>query len=624
MIKTNKRLVGLFITLSMLAALLTGLTGCDKNTVAPDVPNVDTVTEKAADTTEPAKLGKGDLPVVPVQLMTREANMWEGFYNSPTIEIDGNGTYSAALTVPGSYTVFPMLIISAENVNTTDQILAGAKELPAEYLNAVVTVDKATVNGGNVELVLVNNKDIDITPDSGPVHGYFNVQIWNAWWEPSQRIDVGATSGLSFSANPEKGLEFNEPVRTFEIEFTVSGVLAKGEEPKPKETAATSDEEIQTAPPIERNPANITGDFDITPTAEDIVRSIGVGWNLGNTLDAYFSDNPSAQIPWVDYDNMDEVETGWLNGVANLTTPELFARVKAAGFGGVRIPVTWYKMATGAPDYKIREDWMERVQSIVDMAVDEGLYVILNTHHDEYIMRFDEDPAVGERAVTALWTQIAERFKEYDEKLIFEGLNEPRRRTNAWDKPSNSWDWTGDSQAYIALNRWNQAFVNAVRKSGGNNEFRHLMLATYGAQSYDGPLNGFELPTDPVSGNGKSRFILSVHVYAPHNWAHNGHGSYSGADSIKRDIDRVAKRATALGIPVILGEWGTLARLDHNDRATHAYDYIKTVSQSSVAMSTFWWDDHGSFSLISRTNPISDKSKEIIDAIMRAYSEYSS
>ena len=360
-------------------------------------------------------------------------------------------------------------------------------------------------------------------------------------------------------------------------------------------------------------------------TASDLVAEISVGWNLGNTLDAYHSDNPSTPIPWADHDNMKSVETAWLGGISNATTQALITRVKDAGFNAVRIPVTWYKMAGGAPDYTIREDWMNHVQSIIDMAVTEDMYIILNTHHDEYIIRLntEEERATAEQAVTALWTQIAERFKDYGHKLIFEGLNEPRHRTNAWDTQGR-WDWNGSSFARETVNILNQAFVNAVRATGGNNEKRNLMLVTYAAQGHQGPLDAFILPADPVTENGTSRFIMSVHIYSPHNWAHDGNGEYTGDASVRADLERVADRAAVLGVPVIFGEFGSVARNNHAIRVQHAYDYISIASEmrkrenNPVVMACFWWDDHGNFRLVSRTRPIDGNGLEIIQAMMNA------
>jgi endoglucanase len=560
----------------------------------------------------------GGTPVA-VQLMTREAeNDWSRFFESPEIEIRGNGTYSGTLRINGELRIIPNLAVSAVGTTVEDRITGNAVRAPQEYENAVVTVNFLKVNGN--ELALKDVSDIPLIPDSGsPLNGYVNFQLWNGWWEPNQRILTGGEVRLN-TAGTGAFLEFTTGISWIEIEFTVSGVGA-GSVPLSTNAPVTTD---SPAPPATYAPVDHTpsGDFNVNLSAEQLVRDIGLGWNLGNTLDAYNSDDPSVPIHWVDYDDMFSVETAWIGGRANVTTPELIRRVKDAGFNAIRIPVTWYKMAGGAPNYTIREDWMNHVQYIVDMVAAEGMYIILNTHHDEFILRFDQADE-GERVMTALWTQIAERFKGYNEKLIFEGLNEPRRRTNSWTS-QGQWDWSGDSSMHSTVNRWNQAFVNAVRATGGNNSYRHLMLATYAAQSQSNALNNFRLPTDPVSGNGISKFILSVHTYSPHGWAHNGQGSYGGASEVQRDLDRVANRAAELGIPVILGEFGTVARNSHSDRVTHAHDYVRIAtemrgrSSNPVVMACFWWDDHSSFRLISRTSAIDSNGLEIIRAMTRA------
>jgi endoglucanase len=561
----------------------------------------------------------GEIPPLPVQVMTRESNEWQGFFNSPTFEITGDGTYSGTVTVTGGHTIIPMIIISAVGTTTVDGILPEAEKAPATYTNATVKIDSVLVNGN--PLVLTDNEDILLIPDDGPLVGYANVQIWNAWYEPNQRVNVEESDGVTaLDMSGGEHLQFSSPVNSIEIEFTVDGVVAWAVPVDVTPDVTDAPEEIPYIPPTN---VDITGDFNAALTAEQLVREIGVGWNLGNTLDAYHSDNPSEPIHWVNHNNMQEVETAWIGGVENATTQALIKRVKESGFNAIRIPVTWYKMAEDYPDFTISENWMSHVQSIVNMAVAEDMYIILNTHHDEYIMRFDQDPAVGERAVTALWTQIAERFRDYDEKLIFEGLNEPRARTNGWDTQGH-WNWNGSTEMYNTINRWNQAFVNAVRATGGNNQLRHLMLATYAAQSTDGPMSGFSLPNDPVSGNGTNKFILSIHVYSPHHWAHNGDGSYEGDSAVRRDIERVANRAAELGIPVIFGEWGSVTRNNLDQRVQHAHDYIRIATEmrnranNPVVMACFWWDDSGSFALIHRTRPISDNSLRIINAITRA------
>jgi endoglucanase len=623
-IKVMKKLTAVLL---IICALMLNLTfaACKSDNIDEDSDrrSRDTTAEED-NATEPG----GQAAAVPVQLMTREAERdWTRFYNSETYEITGNGTYKMNLSVTGEpLTIIPNIAVSTVNTTVEDRALDSAMKAPEEYLSATVDIISVKINGA--EITLTQNTDVPLVQpldSDSRLKGYINLQIWNGWDEPQQRLLPSGTLSFYDRASHERFLQFSAPVTFIEVEFIVKGVSsASAPITQPPSTNPPS-----TPPPADNQPVNYTpsGSFNTSLTAEQLVKNIGIGWNLGNTLDAYHSDNPSVPFPehWVDMNNVVSVETAWIGGTSNATTLEIIRRVKNAGFDTIRIPVTWYKMAGSAPDFIIREDWMNHVQYIVNMAISEGMYVIINTHHDEFIMRFD-NASGGEQAVTALWTQIATRFKDYDEKLIFEGLNEPRRRTRDWSQSSDAgaYNWSGNTEDYNTVNRWNQAFVNAVRATGGNNQHRHLMLATYAAQGTDNALNGFSLPTDPVSGNGISRFILSVHVYSPHNWAHNGNGTYGGESVVQNDLNRVANRAAALGVPVIMGEFGTLLKNDHNQRVQHAHDFVRIAtefesrSSNPVVMRAIWWDNAGDFRIVNRTGTNDTPSTEIIQAMIRA------
>ncbi|MCL2071835.1 MAG: glycoside hydrolase family 5 protein [Oscillospiraceae bacterium] len=389
--------------------------------------------------------------------------------------------------------------------------------------------------------------------------------------------------------------------------------------------------------------------FDITPvthtpfrniTATALIGEMGIGWNLGGTLDAHNDRDPANQPSNLrNFNNPAAVETAWLSGRQNRTTQELISAVKSAGFDSIRIPVTWYKAAenytVNTSEYTIDQRWLNHVQSIVDMAVREDMYIILNTHHEEYLMRFD-NAAAGTRAIRLLWTQIAEHFKDYNEKLIFEGLNEPRIRNTAlfpWNAglpqgydSGAVWNWTGNSSGYITVNTWNQEFVSAVRDTGGNNANRILIVPTYAAQGTSSPIGAFMLPNDP--GHGTSKLVMSVHFYSPVDWAKNATTTtYPGAGRITTDLTPSANRAAALGVPLIYGEWGSRAQQSHSGRVTHAYDYTRAVADLAARsgnppIRTFVWDDAASdnagFGIVNRTAPfVTPQAQQLIDA-MRA------
>ena len=179
----------------------------------------------------------------------------------------------------------------------------------------------------------------------------------------------------------------------------------------------------------------------------ELSKGITIGWNLGNSLDATGSGMNS--------------ETSWGNPK---TTKSLILKVKEAGFNAVRIPTTWFNHSDS--ELNVDSAWFDRVQEVVDYAYDEGMYVILNAHHEDWYDPYESNLTNARRKMKNLWTQIANRFKDYGERLIFEGMNEPRWR-------STNWEWNGgNSEGRSAVNKLNECFVKAVRATGGNNSYR--------------------------------------------------------------------------------------------------------------------------------------------------------
>ena len=184
--------------------------------------------------------------------------------------------------------------------------------------------------------------------------------------------------------------------------------------------------------------------------AKDAVTNMGVGWNLGNTLDAN-----DASKTWK---TTAEHETCWGQPV---TKPELIKMMKEAGFGTIRVPVTWYQERD--KDGKGNAAWMKRVHEVVDYVIDNGMYCILNVHHDTgaesnhwLIATVDNYNKTKERYEN-LWTQIANEFKDYDEHLLFEAYNEMLDAKNTWNEPADKTD------GYNALNSYAKSFVTTVR-----------------------------------------------------------------------------------------------------------------------------------------------------------------
>jgi endoglucanase len=343
-------------------------------------------------------------------------------------------------------------------------------------------------------------------------------------------------------------------------------------------------------PTIEEEPNNPKVFLDIS--AEELAAKIKIGWNLGNTLDA-----PG--------------ETAWGNPVTKKSNIDA---IKAAGFNAVRIPVSWSHHVD--KNYNINADFMKRVKEIVGYAIDNDMYILLNTHHDEDIFKFqNKDMTESKIAFEKIWKQIAGQFRNENEKLIFEGLNEPRTK-------GSQKEWQGGTaEEWANLNLMEQIFVNVVRESGSNNTKRILLISTYAASAEQAAIDGLKLPDDPS--NTVNKFIVSVHSYSPYNFALNeGAGAvntWSASNSndtngIKTPLDRAYNKFVAKGIPVILGEFGALNRNNESARAAWAEYYVSYAK--SKKMICFWWDDGGNFKLLNRGNS-TFYFPEIKDALIR-------
>lgn len=278
-------------------------------------------------------------------------------------------------------------------------------------------------------------------------------------------------------------------------------------------------------------------------TANEITAQMGKGWNLGNTLDA--RDGNKSDI----YSQ----ETSWGNP---RVTKELIDGVKAAGFDTIRIPVTWYKHISSADGYAIDKEWLDRVQEVVDYAYDNDMYIILNVHHEKWVNDPDIDKNYVDMGVEleAVWKQIADRFADYDQHLIFEGMNEPRAE-------GRDYEWVGNADCYKAVNYLNQVFVNTIRNNGkGHNGERALMIPGYAASSNPIVLNSIIIPE--YNGAPAENVIISVHCYSPYNFclsdAQSTFNPESSADtsditSLMGNLDRLFLKN---GIPVVIGECG--------------------------------------------------------------------
>ncbi len=294
-----------------------------------------------------------------------------------------------------------------------------------------------------------------------------------------------------------------------------------------------------------------------------LCKDITIGWNLGNTLDATGSGINS--------------ETSWGNPKA---TKELILAVKDAGFDAVRIPTTWFNHVDS--NFNVDSAWFDRVQEVVDYAYDEGMYVILNVHHENWNDPYQDTLKDVKKKIKKLWTQIAERFEDYGERLIFEGMNEPR-----WKNTNYEWNG-GNSEGRSVVNEYNKCFVETVRATGGNNRYRALMIPTYAASS--SALEGFTVPDD-------KSLIVSIHAYSPYNFAMNENGTTkfdeNSSDStreLKWLSDTLYDRFISKGVGAIIGECGTVNKNNLSDRLNWAKYFPKVFGDNGIPV--FLWDNN--------------------------------
>lgn len=343
-----------------------------------------------------------------------------------------------------------------------------------------------------------------------------------------------------------------------------------------------------------------------------LMKKLKVGWNLGNTLDATSGSNRGNEL---------EIEKSWC-GV--YTTREMIAAVKNAGFETIRIPVSWHNHVS-AGDFTINPAWLDRVQEIVDYAISEGLYVILNAHHDndqKYYYPTEKCYENSAKYLTAIWSQVAERFRDYDEHLIFESMNEPRLSGTPYE-----WNFSKGQaacrKAAECINRLNQVFVDTVRAGGGYNQDRYLSVPGYAAAPNNAvDMQLFTLPEDTA----ENRIIVSVHAYTPYSFAlqDGGMSRFEPSNAQRSEIgalmNSLYNRFVKNGIPVIIGEFGARDKKNLQDRVNYYAFYVGMASARNIPCIV--WDNHGFsgggelFGLLDRKN-LTFKQPILVDAITR-------
>jgi endoglucanase len=339
-------------------------------------------------------------------------------------------------------------------------------------------------------------------------------------------------------------------------------------------------------------------------TAAQLVATWTLGWNLGNSLD---SDGCGASA-----------ETCWGNP---LITQDLLTQVAAHGFKVVRIPVTWSEHLGAAPNYTIDATWLARVDTVVNYALTAGLDVIINVHHDG-ADAVDKIQWLGiemygttmMNEFESLWTQIANHFKDYDNRLLFEAMNEIHE---GYGTAQASW--------YTDVNNLDQDFVTTVRKTGGNNANRFLVVPGYNT-SIDDTLAGFVLPTDTIT----KHLIVTYHYYTPYEFAINAatlcwgaayscSNNYGQESFVTSEFDKMKTKYIDSGTPVIMAEYNAAATLSTNGAEKYRRYWIEYVTKAAHdrGIAPLLWD--AGQELFNRTTtPASIRYQDVMDCLTRA------
>lgn len=327
------------------------------------------------------------------------------------------------------------------------------------------------------------------------------------------------------------------------------------------------------------------------------VNSMGGGINIGNSLDVtrVYERKEDATV--------ENYEIYWNNPPI---TKKLFSMIKDAGFGTVRIPVSWDEHMD--ENGKLDEKWLDRVEEVVEYGIQEELYVILNTHHESWLSPLPEKEAETKKRLCSLWQQIAMRFADYPEKLLFEGMNEPRAI-------GSEGEWKGGTEEERkVINRLNSAFVETVRGMGENNADRWLIITTYGGNYEEVALKELKIPKD-------DKIIVAVHAYIPYHFTQNKNGTSVWNKQNKKDTEPIRELMDMLhqifirkNIPVILTEFGCIDKENTKERLAWTQFYTEKAKKNNIGY--IWWDNGGEYSIMDRAN-YSWKEQEIVELLTR-------
>lgn len=352
-----------------------------------------------------------------------------------------------------------------------------------------------------------------------------------------------------------------------------------------------------------------------------ITAAMGMGWNLGNQLEASNNKVPD--------------ETAWGNPTIS---EDLIKAVKEQGFKTIRIPVSYLSKIGEGPDYKIDEAWLNRIQEVVDYVVNNDMFAVINIHGDGYytvdgawLLCVDENQDEIKAKYEKVWQQIAERFKDYDQHLIFESMNE--EFDNTYGEP--------DPTGYANINAYNQIFVDTVRKTGSNNEKRWLLMPGWNTNiGHTVGDKGFVIPEDALCKADGKRIMISVHFYDPYNftldeniasattqwgkYATKKFDTWGQEDYVDSQMKLLNDKFVSQGYPVVIGEMGIVDKT-HIDPSMNEFrrywnEYVVKSAKANGCIPIYWDNGFNGRNGLALFHRLSKEvtQPEIIEGMIRA------
>ena len=471
--------------------------------------------------------------------------------------------------------VYKYKVAAATNTDTNDrtasisvssgseQVTVPVNQVSTEGLIIETASFEVSADGGSITVKLKANGEYDVTTPS-----------WIAQADNSTRANMQDYEEVfTIEAN------ISPLARTAQISFTRGDIV---------ESVTVN----QAAGQVEAN---------MDRTAKELAKAMYPGWNLGNTMEAGDMANNFTNAGGLG------AETAWQS---TQTTKALIDFVKAQGFKSVRIPTSWVMgHITDAENMTIDPAWLARVKEIVDYCISDGLYVFINDHWDGgwieeegFSKTSSSYEAVDETIIAdkvnklkKLWTNIATYFKDYNEYLMFAGLNEPFQEYSLFG--------TRHSELTPILERYNQAFVDAVRATGGNNAKR-VLIVQGPSTNISSTVNYFNMPTDTENG----KLMVEVHYYEPWDFCgSNATKDWNADASVKTSFESLKTKFVNHDIPVVIGEYGANWQENtesHNDAIRR---FFKSVVENAgnCGIVPFAWDinvvSYPNMSIINRT-----------------------